>query len=85
MYISSIEFISKNYRNNIMVNNERIGTLEVCYLSKKRELEEGLFLKEVKNLIAAIAESIAQIVERESNTFPWPGLLSQHSIILSEP
>jgi hypothetical protein len=37
----------------------------VCYLEEKPELEEGTFIEETKNLIASIAESIAQIVERE--------------------
>lgn len=66
------EFTTKNFKDtkwklsqDIKLNNERIGTLEVCYLEEKQELEEGPFLKEVKNLISAIAESIAQIVERD--------------------
>jgi len=65
-------FITKNFKDtrwklahDITVNNERIGTLEVCYLEKKAALDEGPFLKEAKNLIRAIAESIAKIVERE--------------------
>jgi hypothetical protein len=37
----------------------------VCYLEEKPELEEGPFLKESKNLINAVAESIAKIIERE--------------------
>ena len=49
----------------IKVNNEWIGALEVCYLEEKPELDEGPFLKEAKNLINAIAESIAKIIERE--------------------
>ena len=66
------EFTTKNFKNTkwkllqeIKVNDEWIGDLEVCYLEKKRELEEGPFLTEAKNLITAIAESIAQIVERD--------------------
>jgi hypothetical protein len=66
------EFITKNFKDTkwklsqeIKVNNERIGTLEVCYLEEKPELEEGPLLKETKKLIAAIAENIAQIVERD--------------------
>jgi len=47
------------------VNNERIGTLEVCYLKEKPEFEKMPYLKELKNLISAIAESITQIVDRE--------------------
>ena len=64
------EFKTKNFKDTqwklsqeIKVNNERIGTLEVCYLKEKPELEEGPFFKEVKNLISVIAESIAQIIE----------------------
>jgi major membrane immunogen (membrane-anchored lipoprotein) len=66
------EFMTKNFKDSkwklaheITVNNEQIGTLEVCYLEKKPALDEGPFLKEAKNLIRAIAESIAKIVERE--------------------
>ncbi|MDH3886117.1 MAG: hypothetical protein OET63_17985 [Desulfobacterales bacterium] len=65
-------FKTKNFKDTkwklsqeIKVNNERIGALEVCYLEEKQELEEGPFHKEAKNLIAAIAENIAQIVERD--------------------
>jgi hypothetical protein len=66
------EFTTKNFKDTkwkllqeIKVNNKRIGALEVCYLEEKPELEEGPFIKEAKNLIAGIAESIAQIVERD--------------------
>ena len=51
--------------HDITVNNERIGTLEICYLEEKPALDEGPFLKEAKNLIGAIAETLAKIVERE--------------------
>ena len=66
------EFTTKNYKDTkwkltqeIKVNNERVGALEVCYLEEKPELEEGPVHKEAKNLIGAIAENIAQIVERD--------------------
>ena len=66
------DFTTKNFKETkwklsqkIKVNNERIGALEVCYLEEKPELEEGPFIEETKNLIASIAESIAQIVERD--------------------
>jgi len=49
----------------IKVNNEQIGTLEVCFLKEKPELEDRQFLEESKDLFTAIAENIAQIVERE--------------------
>ena len=67
------EFTTENFKDTkwklsqeIRVNNERVGALEVCYLEEKPELEEGPFIKETKNLITAIAESIAQVVE-----FDW--------------
>jgi hypothetical protein len=37
----------------------------VCYLEEKPELDEGPFLKEAKDLINAVAESIAKIIDRE--------------------
>ena len=64
------EFTTKNFKDTpwklsqeIRVNNERVGILEVCYLIEKHKLEKEPFHKEVKNLINAIAENIAQIVE----------------------
>ena len=36
-----------------------------CVIWKKNQLEEGPFLKEAKNLINAVAENIAKIIERE--------------------
>jgi hypothetical protein len=37
----------------------------MCSLEEKPELDEGPFLKEAKNLIHAVAESVAKIIERE--------------------
>jgi hypothetical protein len=66
------EFTTKNFKDTkwklsqeIKVNNERIGTLEVCCLVEKPELEEQPLLEETKKLITAIAENIAQIIERD--------------------
>jgi len=66
------EFTTKNYKETqwklsqeIKVNNERIGTLEACCLVEKPELEEQPLLEETKKLITAIAENIAQIIERD--------------------
>jgi hypothetical protein len=66
------EITTKNFKDTrwklsqeIKVNNVRIGALEVCYLEEKSELEQGPFLNEARNLITSVAESIAQIVERE--------------------
>ena len=66
------DFTTKNFKDTkwklsqeIRVNNERIGGLEVCYLEEKPEFEEGPFIAETQNLITSIAESIAQVVERD--------------------
>jgi len=66
------EIKTKNFKDTkwkllreIKVTNKWIGTLEVCYLEEKPELDEGPFLKEAKSLITAVAESIAKIIERE--------------------
>ena len=66
------EFTTTNYKNSrwkltrdIMVYSERVGTLEVCYLEEKLEIDEGPFLREERNLIDAIAERIAKFIERE--------------------
>ena len=63
---------TKNFRDTkwkisreIAVTDKWIGTLEVCYLEEKPELDEEPFLKEAKNLINAVAENIAKIIERE--------------------
>ena len=66
------EVTTKNFKDTrwklsreITINNKCIASLEVCYLEEKPELEEGPFLKEAKNLINAVAENIAKIIERE--------------------
>jgi hypothetical protein len=66
------EFTTKNFLDtnwkqsfSITVHNKQIGSLEVCRLERKPELEKGLFLEEEKSLIGAIVESISRIVERE--------------------
>ena len=66
------EVSTKNFRDTswklsreININNKWIGTLEVCYLEEKPERDEGPFLKEAKDLINAVSESIAKIIERE--------------------
>jgi PAS domain S-box-containing protein len=43
---------------------ENKGTLTVCYLKETAGGAEGAFLKEERNLIAAVAERIGKIIER---------------------
>ena len=42
----------------------RLGAVEVYYLDKKPELDEGPFLKEERKLIDAISERLGRIIER---------------------
>ncbi len=50
--------------NEIFVSGKRMGVLEICYLEEKPEINEGPFLKEERNLINAITERLAHIIER---------------------
>ncbi len=70
--LDGYEFTTKNFLDtnwkqsfSITVHNKQIGSLEVCRLEKKPELEKGLFFEEERSLIGAIVESISRIVERE--------------------
>lgn len=66
------EFRTENFRENIWkqtseikVQGDTIGTLEVCYLVERPEIDEGPFLKEERNLINAITERLGRIIERK--------------------
>ena len=51
----------------IHVLEKKIGTLVVCHIKEPPASEEGAFLKEERDLIAAVAERIGKIIEsRES-------------------
>lgn len=65
-------FTTRNFKDTpwklskkITVNHEDIGVLEVCYREMTPSFEKETFLVETEKLVAAIAESISQIVERE--------------------
>jgi two-component system NtrC family sensor kinase len=49
---------------DIVVKGERRGVVEVVYVERKPELDEGPFLREERNLIDTIARQVALIVER---------------------
>ena len=70
LILDGYEVTTKNFKDTrwklsreITVSNKWLGTLEVCYLEEKPELDEGPFLMEAKILINAVAESIATIIE----------------------
>jgi len=68
------EFKTENFRetiwkqaSGIFVNKNQIGALEVYYLDKMPDGDEGPFMKEERSLINAIAERIGKIITRKQN------------------
>ncbi|MBU0517756.1 hypothetical protein KJ564_02310 [bacterium] len=49
----------------VIVNGQLCGKVEVFYAEKKRELDEGPFLKEERHLIDAIAREVSHILEHK--------------------
>ena len=65
------EFKTKKFRESkwkqaakIIVHGKPLGILEVFYLERKREEQEGPFLKEERNLLNSIAERLGKIIAR---------------------
>jgi len=65
------EYLTDNFRetawrqtSDIIVNGERTGAVEVCYLEEKPESDDGPFLTEERGLINAIAERLGRVSER---------------------
>jgi len=52
-------------KSDIFANGKLRGCVEIVYLEKKPERDEGPFLKEERKLIDAIAREIGRIVERK--------------------
>ena len=72
IFFEGYEFKSNNFQDSewnlsqeIMIFNERVGIIEVCYTGKVQKISEDLFNEEKKKLINAITERIARIIERE--------------------
>ncbi|MCK4637124.1 MAG: PAS domain S-box protein, partial [Methanomicrobia archaeon] len=64
-------FKTENFREtawtqdtDIVVHGKPIGTLKVCYLEERPEMDEGPFLKEERSLLNAIASRLGKIIER---------------------
>jgi PAS domain S-box-containing protein len=65
------EYVSDSFKkthwrqaSDLVVDGERRGYVEVCYLEKRSTLDEGPFLKEERKLIDAIARSLSEAVKR---------------------
>jgi len=64
-------FKTKNFKetawkqtSDIMVRGKKIGSVEVFYLEEKPNTDEGLFLKEERSLIDAIAQQLGRVIDR---------------------
>lgn len=65
------QFKTNNFRKtawiqsaDIKVYGQKAGTIEVCYLKKRPVMDDGAFLKGERNLLNALAERLAHIIER---------------------
>ena len=65
------EYRTENFRetawkqaSDIVVHDKQSGIVEVYYLEKRPEKDEGPFLKEERDLINAIAERLGRVTER---------------------
>lgn len=68
--VGNEEFRTKHFREttwkqaqDILVDHELVGRLEVCYLKEKPEEEEGPFLKEEKTLLEGIANKLGGAIQ----------------------
>lgn len=66
------EFVTGNFSEtvwkqtcDIIVHDNRIGSVQVYYSEERPECNEGPFLKEERNLINAIAERVGRITEHQ--------------------
>jgi DNA-binding CsgD family transcriptional regulator len=67
------EYTTKPFREtswcqsaDIFANNEMCGSVEVFYMDRKPDCDEGPFLKEERNLLNAVAERLGKIIERRT-------------------
>ncbi len=49
----------------IVVNDNEIGKLEVCYLEEKPKIHHGPFQKEEKSLVSSVSERLGRILEKK--------------------
>jgi signal transduction histidine kinase len=76
---NSAEFKDLPFRlaEEIIINGQHRGTVEVFYIKSMPEADEGPFLKEERKLIQAIARKIALIIERKETLEEKQGLYEQ--------
>ncbi len=70
--VTDNEFETENFKKtfwkqsaDVRVCGQKVGTIEVYYLEEKPQIDEGPFLKEERDLIEAVSEQLAIIIERK--------------------
>jgi PAS domain S-box-containing protein len=51
--------------SDIIIDGQKLGTVEVYYLEERPILDEGPFMKEERNLINGIAQTLTEAIERK--------------------
>jgi signal transduction histidine kinase len=66
MSFHTVDFQETPYRQkaDIVVNNRKVGFVEVAYLKKKLTMDEGPFLAEERSLIESVAREVAIFYQR---------------------
>ncbi|RKY12299.1 MAG: hypothetical protein DRP65_01715 [Planctomycetota bacterium] len=84
------EFKTENFKEtrwkqsvDIKTNGRKAGTLEVYYLEQRRQVYEGPFLKEERDLIEAVAEHLGMIIHRKQAEEALQKSESDKELILS--
>jgi PAS domain S-box-containing protein len=53
--------------SDIIIDGQKLGTVEVCYLEERPPLDDGPFMKEERDLINGIAQTLAEAIERRES------------------
>jgi signal transduction histidine kinase len=78
------EFKTQNFKLSewqqlepLIINNRKVGILEVYYLTAKPSVYEGPFLKEERDLVHGIAERLGHIIESKNAEISLKSLYSR--------
>jgi two-component sensor histidine kinase len=71
-------------KSGIMVNNKKVGSIEVFYLEERSELYEGPFLREERDLINSIASRLGLIFKNKKIDEQIKKDLKEKNVMLQE-
>ena len=68
-HYATTNFFETEYKQSaeIVINGKRRGRIDVVYLEKRPQVDEGPFLEEERKLITAIAHEVSGIIERRQS------------------